>query len=254
MTSEVNLLARLIVTMLMATALQPIAHGQDVVDATLARVYSEYVAARTRSDIARLVQIDQELRRIFPAYHDDGYVAPNGRHYIEATYLRPGYEALGLSGAVFEPDVLTYSGKVLREAHTINSRSAYRRYTLYSTVFPDAKDAGPFPDFDAARAYVREFPQGPFAADAYLELGHFRDDLFKVIRGILANDVPDYKQDCFAPYLTKQPYRDQLRAAQNSGVANYRRVLALRPTDQRAREGLAELSKGTSEEWSFCPD
>ena len=237
----------------MASALHSGIYAQDVVDATLARLYSQYLRARVDHDIARLVEIDRELRKIFPGHVPDGYVAPNGRGYIEAKYLRPGYEALGLSGAVFEPDVLTYSGMVLSEAHRINPRSAYRRYTIYATVFSVGRDSD-FPDFAAARAYLREFPRGPFAADAYLELAYFRDDLFKVLRGMLANDVPDYKQDCFAPYLTKQPYRNQLRAAQASGVANYKRALALRPMDQRARQGLAELSNGTTDGWAYCPD
>jgi hypothetical protein len=203
-----------------------------------------------------LVLLDQELRKILPRYVGDDYVGPNGRRFIEATYLRPGYEDLGISTATFAPDLLTYSGKLLRDAHNVNPRSSYRKHTLYATLFPNGEDAGDIPDLRAARTYLREFPQGPFAADVFLELAHFRDDLFKVIRGILAGEAEalEYKYDCYAAYLTKQPYREQLRAAQKAGIVNYRRFLVLRPADELARESLAELSKGSSEAWFFWPD
>jgi hypothetical protein len=64
--------------------------------------------------------------------------------------------------------------------HKINPRSPSRSFTLYSTVFPKGEDVGDIPNVEAARAYLREFPEGPFASDVYVDLAHFRDDLYKV--------------------------------------------------------------------------
>ncbi len=227
---------------LMASS-HPATYGQETVEAALGRIYSQYVMARTGRDIGRLVSLDGDLRQMMASNQS-----------IEASHLRPGYEDLGLSGAAFDPGSLVYSGKILRDAHKINPRSPSRNFTLYATVFPKGEDVGDIPNVEAARAYLREFPEGPFAADVYLDLAHFRDDLYKVFQGFVEGGVPEYKLDCYNRYVTKQPYREQLKAAQNSGVANYRRALALRPGDTVARESLTELLKGTTLSWYFCPD
>jgi hypothetical protein len=156
--------------------------------------------------------------------------------------------------ATFEPDLLNYSGKLLRDAHRIDPRSAYREYTLYSTLFPNGEDSGEIPSLGAASVYVREFPRGPFAPDAYLELAHFQDDLYKLLRDLLQGQEADYKRRCYGSFLSLKPYPEQLRAAQASGVAYYRRVLVLRPQDSRAKEDLLQLLNGNSISWFFCPD
>lgn len=232
----------------LATALMiagvALAHAQSSIDTALARIYSEYTNALSRREVALLVSIDRELRTLIES-----------RESVFAGSLRPEYEDLGVSRALFEPSLLVYSGKVLLDAHQISPRSRWRNHTLYSTVFVGGQDGG-IPNVQAARAYLREFPTGPFAADVYLHLGHFRDDLYKVLVGLADPDgPPDYKLDCYRNYVTKQSYRVQQKAAQNAAIANYQQVLLLRPGDDQARLGLAEVSKGDGlHTWYFCPD
>jgi len=228
--------------------------GQDTLDAMFARIYSDYQRLQIRPDVGGLVLLDEELRRILPHYVSDNYVGPNGKRFVEASYLRSGYEDLGLLRASFEPDLLNYSGKMLRDAHRINPRSPYRRYTLYSTLFPRGEDVGEIPALGAARSYLREFPRGPYAADVNLVLAHFQDDLYKLLRDMLKGQEADYKKECYGPYLSSKPYREQLRAARDLGVVYYRRVLALRPKETRAGEDLPQLLNGNSISWFFCPD
>jgi hypothetical protein len=69
--------------------------GQDTLDATFARIYSQYRDLQPRPDVDRLILLDQELRKLLPHYVGDAYIGPNGKRFVEASYLRSGYEDLG---------------------------------------------------------------------------------------------------------------------------------------------------------------
>ena len=166
--------------------------------------------------------------------------------------LRPGYDVLGLAPAVFAPELLAYSGKVLREAHAIDPHSAARPFTLFSTLFPKGEAYVDVPDTSAARAYLDEFPEGPFAADVHILLADFYDDLYKAIRA--GDALIDYKRACFGRFVTAAPVEAQLGTAQRAGLAHYRRGLALRPRDGRTRQAMQALETGTTNGWHFCGD
>lgn len=222
-----------------------LAQAQSSIEAALARVYSAYTGAVSSGDVALLVALDRQLREM---------IAPGETVFVGA--LPSEYEKVGVSRALFEPSTLAYSGKVLLDAHQISPGSPWRNFTLYSTVFAGGQDWGGIPNIRAARAYLREFPTGPFAADVYLQMGHFRDDLYKVLLG-LADPAgpPDYKLDCYRRYVTQQSYRVQQQAARRAAIANYQHVLVLRPGDEEARRGLAHLYQGDALlTWYFCPD
>src|SRR3954467_2093275 len=78
---------------------------QGALDTALERIYKEYSSFQGQPDVGRLVLLDQELRRLF------------------------------------EPASLSYSGKLLFEAHQ-RDQKIRRSYTLYSTVFREEEEGG----------------------------------------------------------------------------------------------------------------
>jgi hypothetical protein len=207
----------------------------------LRQAHEQYLEARAARDVARLATIDGDLRAVMA-------IRPSVRYGA----FRSGYEVLGLRRMPFEAELLAYDGAVLREAHAIDPHSSARPFTLFSTIFPDGEAAVDVPDLAAARAYLREFPEGPFAADVHILLGDFFDDLYKAIRA--GEALADYKRACFGRFVTAAPVEAQLEAAHRLGVAHYRRGLALRPRDDRARQAMRALADGTTNGWHFCAD
>jgi hypothetical protein len=208
---------------------------------TLQHAHQQYAAAHAAPDVASLARIDGDLRAVMAI-----------RPFVRATELRPGYDELGLAPAVFDVDLLHYSGKVLREAHAIDPHSSARPFTLFSTIFPKGEAYVDVPNVAAAVAYLREFPEGPFAADVHFVLGDFHDDLYKAVRA--GDALIDYKRACFGRFVSSAPAEAQFDAAQRVGVSHYRRGLALRPRDTRARKAMRALETGTTNGWHFCAD
>ena len=207
----------------------------------LRQAHQQYVEARAARDVARLATIDGDLRAVMAI-----------RPWVRYGVFRSGYEVLGLQRAVFEGELLAYDGKVLREAHAIDPHSPARPHTLFSTIFPKGEASVDVPDVAAARAYLGEFPEGPFAADVHILLGDFHDDLYKAIRA--GDALVDYKRRCFGRFITTAPVEAQLEAAHRNGLTHYRQGLARRPRDQRARQALQALTDGTTNGWHFCAD
>lgn len=211
------------------------------VETRLRQAHQQYLEARAAGDVARLATIDGDLRAVMAIRPAVGYGV-----------FRSGYEVLGLQRMVFESELLAYDGKVLREAHAIDPHSDARPFTLFSTIFPKGEADGGVPDVAAARAYLREYPEGPFAADVHIVLGDFHDDLYKAIRA--GDALIDYKRACFGRFITPAPVEAQLEAAHRTGLVHYRRGLALRPRDQRVQKAMRALNDGTTNGWHFCGD
>ena len=207
----------------------------------LRHAHEQYLEARAARDVARLAIIDGDLRAVMAI-----------RPYVGYGVFRSGYEVLGLQRAVFDSELLAYDGSVLREAHAIDPYSSARPFTLFSTIFPQGEAYVDVPDVAAARAYLREFPEGPFAADVHILLGDFHDDLYKAIRA--GDALVDHKRACFGRFISPAPVEAQLEAAHRTGLAHYRRGLALRPRDERARQAMRALADGTTNGWHFCAD
>ena len=221
--------------------------AQDSIETALDRIHREYSAAT--QDVARLVLLDQELRELIP------YYAWKERPWLPATYLRPDYDNIGIFPGLFERDVLTYSGKLLAEAHAHNPNSPFRNYTLYSTIFGKAGEtSNGVPSPDAAEAYVREFPQGPFIVDVHLVVAHFYDDLFKVITLEEAGQRIGYKFDCYDTYLKAQPLAEQRQRARESAIRHYERLVDLLPRNADQARYLADLRQERSHGWFYCGD
>jgi hypothetical protein len=230
-----------VVALAMACALPAAAQRPPSAETRLRRAHEQYLEARAARDATRLATIDGDVRAVMAS-----------RRLMPFGLFRRGYEVLGLQRAVFEAELLAYDGKVLREAHAFDPHSGARPFTLFSTIFPKGEAYVDVPDVAAARAYLREFPEGPFAADVHHVLADFHDDLYKAIRA--GEQLIDYKRACFARFITSRPRQMQLDTAQRAGVDHYQRVLALRPGDQRARWSLQALTNGSTDGWHYCAD
>jgi hypothetical protein len=231
----------LVAGVIAACALPVAAQRAASVETMLRRAHQQYIEAHASRDVARLATIDGDLRVVLAI-----------RPPVRFAVFRDEYEVLGLQRMVFEGELLAYDGKVLREAHALDPHSGARPFTLFSTIFPHGEAYVEVPNVAAARTYLREFPEGPFAADVHLVLGDFYDDLYKAIRA--GDALVDYKRACFGRFVSSAPAEAQLEAAQRAGLSHYRRGLALRPFDARARQALRALETGTTNGWHFCAD
>ena len=240
---KARLAARAVIFTIVAVSLA--ASDQESFASSLDRIRREYVAAREKADVRTLVDLDHQLRRLIPYWTWEGAPAP--------TPASRNDEDIGVRPLLFEPGRLSYSGKLLVEAHRLDAAS-YRSYTLYSTVFEGDEAANSLPAPRAAEAYLREFPAGQFALHAHLALAHFYADLFKVLRDEENGRTRDYKYDCFKEHIETGPLPEQRARAQSLAVRHYVDVVRLLPhVDHLVRE-LSEMRRGESEGWHYCAD
>ena len=208
-------------------------------------IHARHLKAIAQKDIAELVRLDGQLRRLF----DD--LSREDHALFDAKHFRPEYAALGISVGHYS-DVLEYSGQLLAEAHHINPSSAYRRYTLYSALDGDGSGYEP-PDMALATRYLREFPRGPFAPNVHLIIAMFNDDLFKFVRDHSHGEPPDH--DCYQKFVTKEPLGLQMRLAKQTAVTHYEEYLRLRPGYRDVKGLLADLREGSlTAGWFYCGD
>lgn len=136
------------------------------VRAELDDIRREYEASKKLQTVMNLVALDHRLRTLLSN-------RPNCYDGKDDTGLgKPTDAVIGVSLEHYS-GMLWYSGKLLAEAHHMNPGSPQRSSTLYATVervSPDGQYNSDPPDFKAARAYLREFPNGPFAAVAAMGL------------------------------------------------------------------------------------
>ena len=79
--------------------------------------------------------------------------------------------------------------------------------------------------------------------------------IYPTVGMVLCNHTDfDYKRACFRRFLTSQSPQRQLGTTQRTGLEHYRRALALRPGDHRARQAMKALADGTTDGWHFCAD
>ncbi len=219
--------------------------SQGTLDTALERIYKEYSSSRGQPGVGRLVLLDQELRRLLPSWSWEGAPAASKNY-------RPEYKTIGVTPALFEPSLLSYSGKLLLEAHKRDPK-IQRSYTLYSTVFGNKEEAG-MPSVTAARAYLQEFPSGPFAFQAHVAIANFYSDLFQVFQEEEAGVPRDYKYDCYQQYIVKGPLLSQRTNAQAQAIEHYLAATRLMPTVNELAEWLAEMRTGKINGWHYCGD
>ena len=207
----------------------------------LPQLHAEYADSEKSLSVEKLVILDGKIRRLFnsrPEYYPCG----DDTKLWEAKYAELGAD-LDRWG------ILTYSGKLLADAHRMNPGSEFRRYTLFSTVEPE-HGLGVMPNVKAAHRYAEEFPDGPFIGETLLLIADFNKDLYMVLR----DDLRDYKYDCFKPYTDRSPRAAQGSRAQAKAVRYYEKALRVNPAHARAKDFLEEVKKGIVRGWSFCAD
>ena len=67
----------------------------------------------------------------------------------------------------------------------------------------------------------------------------------------------DYKYDCFAAYITEEPYQLQLHKARSLAVTNLEKAISLNPSgkeSQYRREALAAVRAEKIYGWHWCAD
>ena len=221
--------------------------AQDGLEIALQRIYQDYQPTGAKADIPRLVLLDQEMRYLILEPWE------KEKKSIEAKYFRPEYVAIGLSIGHYS-DALQYSGKLLLEAHQIDPASLYRKYTLFSTIIPEEYSVEP-PNIDSAKAYLKEFPAGPYIFEVVRILAELYDDLYKAIRGHrhgapLEGELLKF----FSLFISTRPLEEQLSEAQLMGLEYYNQAIQLRPSDQDMQTFRDDLKEGTTKGWFFLPD
>ena len=221
--------------------------SQGTTDVELERIYREYRTLASRPEVGRLVALDQRIRRLVPYWNWQGPSA-DAKNYREA------YEVIGVRPMLFEAGSLAYSGKLLFEAHRLNPNS-HRSYTLYATVFAEAREADTTPPSPAAaKAYLKEFPRGPFAIDVHLALANFYSDLFNVISAEAAGASRDYKYDCYKEHIAPGALAPQRDYAHAQVIEHYRAVLRARPQLAEVAEWLSAFQRDPGYGWHYCGD
>lgn len=222
----------------------------------LNKILTEYRALPDTPDIKRLFEMDQELSALvkeMQATDKDG---------TSAKYWRKDYEDIGLYIGHYS-EMIGYSGKLLVEAHERNPNSPYRKYTLFTTILGEGTSygLGEMPDISQAELYLKEFPNGPHAAEVYKILGTFYDDLAKVLKKLIDNDESkdDFVYECFKPYITKEPHQKQMGRAVSLAVTNLEKAIAINPStgkDWYTRKELDALKSGEldTHAYSWCAD
>lgn len=226
----------------------------DKYEERLNQILIAYQALPNTQDVKRLVELDRGLEALVKEIRE------THKKGASRKYWRKDYDDIGLYVGHYS-DALGYSGKLLVEAHKRNPNSPYRKYTLFTTILGEGTfhGLGQMPDITQAELYLKEFPDGPYAGNVYATLGYFYHDLSKVLKRFEENNKykEDYKYDCFAPYITKEPYQDQIRRAFSLAVTNLENAIAVNPSSEQntyRRQVLTSIKSGESYGWHWCAD
>jgi len=222
----------------------------------LDEIVREYRLVSARKDVESLVRLDTRLRGLI----DEPW--QKSKSGFEGSWWKSPWTEVGVYVGHYS-DQLGYSGKLLVEAHRIDPTSTFRRYTLFSAILGEGTShgLGEMPDVRTALDYLKEFPDGPFADKTLIILGHFYDDLFKVLRDLQRNELPEYKLNCFSKHVGKSDLDKQARRAQRLSVRYYSKALDVRSQSKRdwaetadIRRYKQDVESGHSRGWDFCAD
>lgn len=184
---------------------------------TLERIFNEHSALSGKPDDAeKIFMFDREITKTVKeivAYY------PFSLSYA---FWDKKYQKIGLYIGHFS-EQLDYSERLLADAHKVNPNSSYRKFTLFSAIFPE--DFGSdvnneLPDIEQANLYLKEFPDGPYAGRVHGLLAGFYHGLYNAIR---------YKDElgCFEEYIKNHPKETELKYVQTMGVYHYEKLISL---------------------------
>lgn len=214
---------------------------------TLAELERAYTAALEAKDIGALVALDREVDAWVARLNHSRHQAAvqSGSSYGEFTE-RSGTLGIGRNG--FDSGEGEYDGRILAAAHALNPNSAWRAHTLWSQIYT-VGTYGP-PDLAMVRTYLREFPLGPFAADAAGTAGTFYHDLYMTLR-----DSTGDGSWCVDHLITKAPRPVQIALARDSALAYLDLALRLAPSSGLALDARTRVAEGAKPGTRYhCPD
>jgi hypothetical protein len=216
-------------------------------DRSLAEIERDYRAAVAAKDIGALVAIHREVEAWVTRLNTSRHQAAerSNTSYGEFTE-RSG--ALGVGPNGFDAGEGYYDGSILLKAHALDSNSTWRAHTLWSQAFKEDQ-FGP-PDLDVVRQYLREFPSGPFAAEAAVSAGTIYHDLFMTLR-----DTTGHGSYCVSHLITKAPRPVQIALARDSALTYLDIALRLAPSRGMALDARKRVAEGAEPGWRYnCPD
>jgi hypothetical protein len=221
--------------------------AQFQVENVLNTINEQYVITQKNKSVGSLVRLDSMIRSFVDSARNSLSIGEQVKHWKDE-YSKLGLR-IGHYSGYFE-----YSEQFLFEAHSLDSNSSYRSYTLYAPIVGiDHSDRlGWFPHIDVAFQYVKEFPGGHFIFDVYVILADYYKDLYMALRD--GKEGASYHYDCLEEYIDKTPIRKQLLRAQKSSIYYYEQALKIRPNHSGVKEILGEVKNGTVTSWSTCSD
>ncbi len=214
--------------------------------AKLHRLYKEYTALADTPENAEPMfllyqRVEQAAKEAQALYPEKDWAGPMYR-VISDCLWEPEFSALGFLVGHYS-DRLDFTEKLLADAHRLNPHSQYRRYTLYSEVLGDdiGAELGAMPNVPAAKAYLNEFPDGPYAKDVYEDLAGFYHDLYKELRFHDLQPVPS--DHCYAGYIANHPEEAKAEHARKRGIFYMEKVIAALPRKSPYRPMWADELK-----------
>jgi hypothetical protein len=157
----------------------------------LAGIYSTYQKVAQQPSLVGFVDLDKRLRA-FMASRDalyDPLLSASGdtlnahgagqRYTEDLAIFREMYQDMGVSLNHWS-DLLQYDGRFMDSAYQLAPNSEYRSYTLYAEVERGRVLA--LEEMACAFNYIREFPNGPWVADAYERIASHYADAYVVTR------------------------------------------------------------------------
>jgi hypothetical protein len=239
--------------------------AESTFDERLQVVYRDYTAMKDEQSIEQLVRLDAELREVTSGIHEE---TVRTRTTPSAEYFKEEYAGIGLYIGHYS-GVIEYSGALLEKAHQQDPNSSLRSHTLFSTVAP-RKVVGEhdgMPDLNAAFRYVAEFPEGPFSSQTFEVIATCYDDFYKSLRKFMTKKIyeDDIHMGCFKPFMTAQPYEEQLVQVQVLALQFYDRAVKSASADARQSASVSQKmekfktmlgaeDKSEFEVWYWCSD
>lgn len=237
---------------------------EDIIVQGLNKLYIEH-GETVRLDSAKkagaLIDMDQRLRfLLYKSFGtDQASLSPS---IWEAAQQK--YRELGLQQGGFDGGQIEYDEKLLKEAKAADTNSSYEAYTSYLEI-EDCINCHPYgghaPNFDAALAYEKKYPEGPFIAEVLEVLALHQGGLYGVIsrkiesersaRNKKASVEEEYSESnpdldewvCFLRYITKEPLAVQKERARKQAIAYYSQLARLHP-EVSYKDSISELNLG----------
>ncbi|HXC51481.1 MAG TPA: hypothetical protein VN634_11390 [Candidatus Limnocylindrales bacterium] len=218
----------------------PDADEQMRVRQGLDEIARDYAALGNSPSVRQLVALDVRIRKLVKERSCCGFDTWLDPATTSATGTYVGHYA-----------TLGYTGKLLGEAHRIDPRSPLRASTLYSTVerYPDEMKESETPDLPSAIAYLREFPKGPFAADAAMALAKAYADAWSS----LGSEENAYCMPHQLGDVKNRTGRDQRAYAKKMAESWFQRSFRLRKPTSDERAAYEEWHGSDSYFFFNCP-